>query len=189
MRSVRPDRRFLDWARLHAAPRSVTRIGSSLGLLAQALGFDTPGAPERRRLAIRAGRKLARAARGTALQRAEKSRLSPAEIDDLLAWLASDPDIPDGVRIRDAANPGVRRYPRPPIGGCRVEDGGRPAWQACGSLDQRQPAGMLFLARSKSEQEARETCAVISPATVSAVESWIEFAELNDEDAPLSSGR
>ncbi len=48
-----------------------------------------------------------------------------------------------------------------------------------------QPAGMLFLARSKTDQEGAGAWCGISPATVSAVSSWIEFAELDDEDAPL----
>jgi integrase len=168
------------------APRSVSRIGSSLGLLAQGLGLDTLGAPERRRLAIRAGRRLARTARGTALRGAEKSRLSPADIDYLLAWLASDSSIPDGVRIRDAAI--IRVFVdilarRSEVAGLKIGDV-RLGKHADLSIND-QPAGMLFLARSKSDQEGRGTWCGISPATVSAVESWIEFAELDDGDAPL----
>ena len=46
------------------APRTVSRTSSSLGQLARGLGLETLGAPERRRLAIRVGRRQARAARG-----------------------------------------------------------------------------------------------------------------------------
>jgi hypothetical protein len=56
------------------ARRTVSRISSSLGLLAQGLGLDTLGAPERRRLSIRAGRRLALAARGTARRGAVEIR-------------------------------------------------------------------------------------------------------------------
>jgi hypothetical protein len=140
------------------------------------------------RLAIRAGRKLARAARGTELRGAEKSRLSPAEIDDLLAWLASDPSIPSGVRIRDTAI--IRVFVdilarQSEVAGLKI-GGVRRGRQADLSIND-QTAGMLFLARSKTDQEGAGAWCGISWETSTTIDAWIEFAKLGDEDpsAPL----
>lgn len=163
------------------APASLARVGSTLTLFAEGIGLAAPGARVRKRLAIGAARRQAcrphaQSSRGVSRGTSEKSRLSPADLAAMRRHLATAPGIPKGVRLRDTAILLVFEdllARRSEVAGLTLAD-----------VDLG-PVPMLFIARSKTDQEGKGVWCGIGEETRAALGAWIDFARL-EASAPTT---